>query len=93
MKRLQTVRDYTKAVADGELPPDHTILREIKALCNRIPVSSMPQNFSHDAADVLLVSYLTEMTKSCSAVADMLEKHTAIVDQKSRSGRSRLNLV
>ena len=85
LKRLKVVRDYTRAVSNAELPTNHAMLREIKALCRRVPSESTDESFSCDAADVLLVTYLTEITKGCSAVESMLEKHTIAL--RERSGR------
>jgi len=45
LSRLTIVIEYVKAVDEGELAFNHAIMRDVKALVDRLPVSGFIINF------------------------------------------------
>ncbi|KAG5462408.1 MAG: maintenance of mitochondrial structure and function-domain-containing protein [Olpidium bornovanus] len=65
--RIRLLSDYVRDVDAGLLPRDHTILRQIGSLCNRLPTACKTEDFREEFlmeySDVLLASYIAIMTK------------------------------
>ncbi|KAJ3219193.1 hypothetical protein HDU67_002189 [Dinochytrium kinnereticum] len=87
--RLQILAAYIEDVENGELPRDHAILREISSLRDRLPTMT-GSDFKREAhieyADVLLMTYLTTMTKGTSQLNDLIDKVNFITSDRIRRG-------
>mmetsp|Transcript_29079 Transcript_29079/g.76173 ORF Transcript_29079/g.76173 Transcript_29079/m.76173 type:complete len:347 (-) Transcript_29079:1505-2545(-) len=90
-QRIKVIRNYLRDVRDGKLPRDNEMLRQLSALCSRLPITTDVDavggpTFLESANDSMLVSYMAMVTKGCSAIADVLEK-LPIVHDKNASRR------
>jgi len=56
LSRLKIVINYVKAVEREELEFNHDVMRDIKGLVDRLPVSCSP-NFSYPRKDVILIYF------------------------------------
>ncbi|KAJ3098425.1 COP9 signalosome complex subunit 6 [Phlyctochytrium planicorne] len=75
--RIKVLSEYISDVEKGVLPRDHTILREISSLRDRLPTmtgSDFQREFQIDFNDVLLTTYLTSITKGTNQLNDLIEK-------------------
>lgn len=77
-ERLGTIRGYLEAVKAGTVPPDRALLRQIAALCARIPVSDsehMRTDMIKDLDDNLLVSMVGVMSRVAAAMGSFSDKY------------------
>ena len=86
--RVRVLHDYVAAVAQGTLPHDHALLRQIAALLRQLP-SAEPEAFDHEhlteVNDTLLLMYLTAMTKGTVQIQDLTDRlNTVHGDRQSR---------
>lgn len=75
--RLVKLLAYLKDVEQGTVPPHHATLRAIRGLLSRLPVVDSPHfaaETMRETNDVLLMSYLAALTKSCSSMNDVIER-------------------
>jgi len=75
--RLKILAKFLDDVQKGKVKADQKVLRKIKALCNRLPTmnsSAFRDDFFSEYNDALLVTYLASITKSQSALSDLVEK-------------------
>lgn len=83
-ERVDIIRQYLKAVADGEVPADHEVLRQIKSLCAKLPAIDTPryhEEFMQDYNNTLLVSYLGSITKGMGSINDLIDKYNSAFDR------------
>jgi len=89
--RVAILRNYLEAIKTGALPPDPTVLRDIKAICQQLPAidsNEFKVEFLSEYNDTLLLTYLATMTKSSLATTEMLEKFNNTYDRHG-GGRHR----
>lgn len=75
--RVSLIHKYLQDTKQGKIPTDHKILRDIKALCNRLPVMDSPefkQEFLNEYNDALLVAYLSTITKGTGIANSVVSK-------------------
>ena len=83
-ERIEIVRSYLQLVADGTVPADHEILREIKSLCAKLPAIDTPRyhdEFMQDYNNTLLVSYLGCITKGMGSINELIDKYNSAFDR------------
>lgn len=86
-ERVDIIRRYLKAVADGEVPADHELLRQIKSLCAKLPAMDTPsyhEEFLQDYNNTLLVTYLGSITKGMGSINELIDKYNSAFDKHSR---------
>mmetsp|Transcript_4319 Transcript_4319/g.10563 ORF Transcript_4319/g.10563 Transcript_4319/m.10563 type:complete len:329 (+) Transcript_4319:113-1099(+) len=86
-ERIKVIQDYAKAVAEGRLPTDHELMRQIKSLCARLPAlnsSRLNEEFLCDSNDALLITYMSTITKGTSAINEIIDKFNTAYDKHSR---------
>lgn len=86
-ERVDIIRRYLKAVADGEVPANHELLRQIKALCAKLPAMDTPayhEEFLQDYNNTLLVTYLGSITKGMGSINELIDKYSSAFDKHSR---------
>jgi len=93
--RVSLVLDYVKAVEAGELPHNHEILREAKALADRLPVvmeaatagtSRFDPEFYTQCNDVALMTLMGTIQKSCSDLNGFITKFNVMHNQRQGGG-------
>ncbi|KAI8148284.1 maintenance of mitochondrial structure and function-domain-containing protein [Fennellomyces sp. T-0311] len=75
--RIQFLQQYLQDVKEGKIPLDHDIVRQISSVCRRSPLmnsSAFDEQFSVEVDDVLLVAYMTTITKGMNTMNDLIDK-------------------
>ncbi len=87
--RVRLILDYVRAMEAGEVRFDHAILREAKALADRLPVleiSRFRPEFFTQCNDAALLTYLGAVMKSCNNLNQFINKFNVLY-QRQGSGR------
>eukprot|EP01097_Dermamoeba_algensis_P009957 TRINITY_DN717_c0_g1_i5.p1 TRINITY_DN717_c0_g1~~TRINITY_DN717_c0_g1_i5.p1 ORF type:complete len:310 (-),score=49.89 TRINITY_DN717_c0_g1_i5:259-1188(-) len=82
--RVKILSSYLQAVSDGKVPADHALLRQVASLINLLPAfdsARFRQDLLHEYNDVLLVTYLSALTKSVSLTSDLVDKFNVAYDK------------
>eukprot|EP01064_Diplonema_japonicum_P000689 TRINITY_DN1044_c0_g10_i2.p1 TRINITY_DN1044_c0_g10~~TRINITY_DN1044_c0_g10_i2.p1 ORF type:complete len:300 (+),score=67.65 TRINITY_DN1044_c0_g10_i2:76-975(+) len=88
-KRVRVVVAYLKGVKEGKHGLNHSVLREINALCHLLPTQSVPSfqaAYEAEYSDVLLISYLSTLTRATNNLSELVEKHSNAYEKRG-SGR------
>mmetsp|Transcript_21437 Transcript_21437/g.43834 ORF Transcript_21437/g.43834 Transcript_21437/m.43834 type:complete len:324 (+) Transcript_21437:42-1013(+) len=83
-ERIDIIRNYLQAVADGTVAADHEVLREVKSLCAKLPAIDTPRyhdEFMQDYNNTLLVSYLGCITKGMGSINELIDKYNSAFDR------------
>ncbi|KAI9490782.1 Mov34/MPN/PAD-1 family protein [Zychaea mexicana] len=75
--RIQFLHQYLKDAKEGKIPLDHDIVRQISSVCQRSPLmnsNAFDEQLSVELDDVLLVAYLTTITKGMNTMNDLIDK-------------------
>ncbi|KOO34602.1 cop9 signalosome complex subunit 6a-like protein [Chrysochromulina tobinii] len=86
-ERVEMLQKYVAAVQAGTVPGDHQLLRQIKAICSRLPALDTKRFHDESLRDfhnTLLVAYLGCITKGTGLVNDVVEKYNVAYDKHSR---------
>ncbi|KAH6568960.1 hypothetical protein BASA62_005153 [Batrachochytrium salamandrivorans] len=87
--RVRTLATYMNNVEKGILPKDHTLLRQISSLCNRLPTIQgidFDSEFNVDYNDVLLMTLLASITKGTHTLNELLDKTSSNKPKRSTRG-------
>jgi len=87
-QRLKVVQQFLKDTQAGKIKTDHSVLRAIKGMCNRLPAANTPdfrESFLSEYNDALLVTYLASITKSTAIVNDVVDKFNTTFAQRRRA--------
>lgn len=91
--RVALIRDYVKAVDNGELPLNHEILREAQALSARLPVLQAdvfrPQ-FYTQCNDAALMTLMGSVQKSCNNLTQFINKFNVLFQRQGAGGGRRM---
>eukprot|EP00741_Cyanophora_paradoxa_P019766 tig00021168_g19077.t1 len=85
--RLRIIHQFLDATRKGAVPRDHRVLRMISSLCNRLPAidsANFHSEFLSEYNDGLLVTYLASITKSTSAMNDLVGVARVLDEKQSR---------
>jgi COP9 signalosome complex subunit 6 len=89
--RVRVLHQFLSDHKAGRIQADQATLRQIKGLCNRLPVMDSREfqsDFMAEYNDMLLVTYLASMTKGHGQIAATLEKfNQTYTGQRGRGGR------
>nr|CAG4648030.1 EOG090X08T4 [Moina brachiata]SVE93099.1 EOG090X08T4 [Moina brachiata] len=88
--RVRIILEFIRAMERGEVPRSHEILREAKALTNRLPVlnsSYFQGEYYTQYNDVLLQTYLASITKACHDLHQFVTKFNILCDRQGVVGR------
>jgi len=84
--RVSLILDYVRAVEAGELPHNHEILREAKALADRLPVLESNDKFKPEfytqCNDVALMTMMGTIHKSCSDLVQFINKFNLLYQRQ-----------
>jgi len=86
-QRLKVVQSFLKDTQSGKIKADHSILRAIKGMCNRLPAANavdFREGFLTEYNDALLVTYLATITKSTAVVNDVVDKFNTTFASRRR---------
>jgi COP9 signalosome complex subunit 6 len=89
-ERIGFIATYLEAVKAGTLPLDHTILRSVGALMQQLPAIDSQRfqgDFLEEFNDALLVTYLSTLTKTSAALAQLTDKFNIAFDRSSARRR------
>jgi len=87
-ERIKILYKYIEDVEAGKIQPNHEILRQIAGVCNRLPTISSKEfknEFMIDCNDVLLISYLSALTKGANKFSNLIDNFIRIKNDKSKS--------
>jgi len=88
--RIGVLASYLEAVKVGQLPLDQTVLRAIGALMQQLPAIDSQRfqgDFHEEYNDALLLSYLSSLTKTSAALAQLTDKFNIAFDRSSQRRR------
>jgi len=88
--RIKIIRAFLEATAKGEIPRDHAMLRQVSGIVNLLPAIDTPnfkQEFLSEYNDVLLVAYLSTMTKGASIINELVDRYNTAYERHHRRGR------
>lgn len=88
--RIRVVRDYLAAVHSGKHPVDHALLRNISSLCHKLPAmesAKFSRAYQGEFSDAMLIAYLGTLTKTCSILSELVDKHNTAHERTSRTAR------
>jgi len=86
-QRLKVIQAYLKDTQANKIKTDHSVLRAIKGMCNRLPTANtqeFKEGFVSEYNDNLLVTYLASVTKSASAANEVVDKFNLAFGQRRR---------
>jgi len=83
---IEAICAYLKGVKSGAIAKDHSLLREVQSLCNRLPAQDpqSKQKMLTDYNDVLLVAYLSSLTKTANESNELVEKFNTVFEKHRR---------
>lgn len=90
--RVRLILDYVKAVEAGELPHNHEIMRQAKALSDRLPVLEHDRfgpEFYTQCNDGALLAYLGVIMKSCNNLNQFISKFNVLYQRPGEGRRMR----
>ncbi|KAK6092142.1 hypothetical protein MT418_007396 [Batrachochytrium dendrobatidis] len=79
--RVKALVQYMQDVEHGVLPKNHTLLRQISSLCNRLPTlqgNDFDNEFNVDYNDVLVMTLLAALTKGSHSLNELTNKINTI---------------
>ena len=90
--RIDIILEYVRAVQKGELPFNHEILREAKALADRLPCclessERFRPEFYTQCNDVALMTLMGTIHKSCNDLVQFVNKFNVLHQRQASSGR------
>ncbi|KAH7445200.1 hypothetical protein KP509_02G112400 [Ceratopteris richardii] len=90
--RIKVLHNLLVSIHKGEIPYEHSLLRQISSLVRRLPAIDSPKfqdDFLMEYNDTLLMTYLAMMTKCSSTINEFVEKFNTAYDLKQprRVGR------
>lgn len=71
--------------AKSDLASHYSLLRQLNALCNRVPIVTTPQftsDFERESSESLMASYLSSLTKGTSLVESLVERFELVSTSK-----------
>ncbi|XP_013148459.1 PREDICTED: COP9 signalosome complex subunit 6 [Papilio polytes] len=92
VSRVRAVLATVRAIRDGSLPPRPTLLREARALANRLPLLTSQQfrtHFYNQCNDVALMTYLGTITKGCNGINQLVNRFNVLYDRQGMGRRMR----
>eukprot|EP00941_MAST-03F_sp_MAST-3F-sp1_P003115 g3115.t1 len=75
--RIRMVKDYLISIQRDGKEKNHSLIREISSVCNRLPVCQSKVYLTHcqnEHNDTFLLSYLAAVTKTAALCNDVLDK-------------------
>merc|ERR1719361_658283 len=89
--RIDIILEYVRAVQNNELPFNHEILREAKALADRLPILESNERFSPEfytqCNDVALMTLMGTIHKSCNDLVQFVNKFNVLHQRQASGGR------
>lgn len=76
-QRVRMLHDYVADVADGRVPVDHGLLRQVASLLRQLPAAdpvAFEGGYMAEVCDALLMVYLTAQLKGVSNCAHLTER-------------------
>jgi len=86
-ERIEIISRYVAAVQAGTVPFDHALLRQVKALCARLPAldsDAFRAEFVKDHNNSLLVTQLAVITQGAALTNELIDKFNVAYDRHSR---------
>lgn len=83
--RVRIILEYVKAVEAGSLPYNHEIMRQAKALADRLPVlenERFEPDFYTQCNDAALLAYLGSVMKSCNNLNQFINKFNVLYQRQ-----------
>jgi len=80
-ERLRLLVKFLVDVQAGKIPEDQKILRQLKALCNRLPTMDseiFKEDFFSEYNDALVTTYLATITQSHTLINELVDKYNLV---------------
>jgi len=84
---IEIICEYLQGVKSGKIKKDQALLRQVQSLCNRLNVcktEESPQALLTEYNDVLLVTYLASLSKTCNTSNEVVEKFNTAYEKQQR---------
>jgi COP9 signalosome complex subunit 6 len=88
-RRIKVLHHLLLSFSKGELPIDHSLLRQVSSLVRRLPAidsAQFQEEFLTEYNDTLLMTYLAGITKGTSTLNELVEKFNVAYEKHSRRG-------
>lgn len=89
---IEAICAYLQGVKSGAIPKNQALLRQVQSLCNRLHVCKTEESqeaLLQEYNDVLLVSYLSSITKTGNASNELVEKFNTVHEKHHSMHRHR----
>eukprot|EP00249_Psilotum_nudum_P013428 c24330_g1_i1 orf=506-1411(-) len=87
--RIKVLHHFLVSVQNGEVPYEHSLLRQVSSLLRRLPAIESPKfqdDFLMEYNDTLLMTYLATITKCSSTMNELVDKFNTAYDKQTRRG-------
>ncbi|XP_020266655.1 COP9 signalosome complex subunit 6a, partial [Asparagus officinalis] len=87
--RIRVLHQYLLGMQRGDIPLDHSLLRQVSSLLRRLPAmesEKFQDDFLMEYNDTLLMTYLAMFTNCSSTMNEMVDKFNTIYDRHTRRG-------
>lgn len=87
--RIALLKGYVSGVKHGSVKADATLLKQINALLQRLPVMQstlFAKEFREEEGDVLLTRHLNEIMKGTRTLSELVDMHAAIKPRQAARG-------
>lgn len=89
--RIRLIIDFINDTRDKKIPMNHTIMRDIFNLCNRLPIvcsDGFNEDFYIQCNDVALLAYLGALTKCSNTIHQYVGKLINLMDRQGTARRT-----
>ncbi|KAL2609792.1 hypothetical protein R1flu_028365 [Riccia fluitans] len=94
--RVKVLHHHLVSIQKGEVPYEHSLLRQISSLVRRLPAIDSPKfqdDFLMEYNDTLLMTYLATITKCSSTINELVDKFNVAYDKQSRRAGGRSTFI
>ncbi|CAM8992453.1 unnamed protein product [Rhodiola kirilowii] len=87
--RVSVLHQYLRAMEKGEVPCDHSLIRQMSSLLRRLPAiesEKFQDDFLMEYNDTLLIAYLAMFTNCSSTMNELIDKFNVAYDRHTRRG-------
>eukprot|EP00897_Mesotaenium_endlicherianum_P004806 jgi/Mesen1/4353/ME000022S03643 len=87
--RIRALHHLLTSLQSGNVPYDHSLLRQVSSLVRRLPTIDSPkfqEDFLTEMNDTLIVTFLASITKGTSSINELVDKFNVAYDKQGRRG-------
>lgn len=95
-RRIRVLYQYLLSMQNGDMPCDHSLLRQVSSLLRRLPTiesEKFQDDFLMEFNDTLLITYLAMFTNCASTMNELVDKFNTAYERQSRRGGGRIVFI